>query len=655
MNWVVNPVQFTIISLHFYSFEHYLFMKEAELLKRYWGFDNFRPLQDEIIHSVLNGNDTLALMPTGGGKSLCFQLPALAMEGICIVVSPLIALMKDQVEHLKAKGIEAVAIYARMGKREIDILLDNCIYGKIKFLYLSPERLLSELVRVRISYMNVNLIAVDEAHCVSQWGYDFRPPYLKINELREIHPDVPVLALTATATKRVREDIVDKLQLKDAQLFVKSFARKNLSYVVLGDEDKYRRLITVIKSVKGSGLVYVRNRRETSEVALFLKRNGIAADFYHAGIEREERFTRQAAWMANKIQVMVATNAFGMGIDKADVRFVVHLDLPESLEAYYQEAGRAGRDGKKAYAVLLANRSDQMALENRYSNSFPSVEEIKKVYHDLGSFFQLAYGAGEGLTFDFDLAGFCKRFDISVVKAIAALKFLEHDGYLTLSENIFLQSRMMFLVGHEDLYRFQIENAGYDRLIKAILRSYGGAFDVYVRIEESDIAKKTAMSFKDVIKHLNFLQEQGLLSYLPQTDQPQLQYVRPRTDRLHLDIDVKYIELRKEVQANQIKAVLAYAAKFECRSIQLLTYFDEGGAEKCGVCDVCLAEKKEDDQEQLADKIDFEIATLLQSGAYMLADLIAELKAGTEQEKLNRIRALLDAGKIKTDSKNYYL
>lgn len=630
-------------------------MNEAELLKRYWGFDNFRPLQDEIIHSVLDGHDTLALMPTGGGKSLCFQLPALAMDGICVVISPLIALMKDQVEHLKAKGIEAVAIYAGMGKREIDILLDNCIYGKIKFLYLSPERLLSELVKVRISYMNVNLIAVDEAHCISQWGYDFRPSYLKINELREIHPQVPVLALTATATQRVRLDIAEKLNLRSANVFVKSFARKNLSYVVLGDEDKYKRLIKIIKNVKGSGLVYVRNRRETTEVALFLQRNGISADFYHAGIVREERFTKQASWKENKIQVIVATNAFGMGIDKPDVRFVVHLDLPESLEAYYQEAGRAGRDGNKSYGVLLANKSDQLALESKYANSFPSVEEIKKVYHDLGSYFQLAYGAGEGITCDFDLADFCKRFTIGVVKAIAALKFLEHDGYVTLSENIFLQSRVLFLVGHEDVYRFQIENVAYDKVIKAILRSYGGAFDVYVKIQESEIAKKTGGSFRDVIRQLQFLQEQRLLSYLPQTDQPQLQFVRARVDRLHLDVDVKYIELRKKVQADQIKAVMAYAIKFECRSIQLLSYFDEVGAEKCGVCDICLAEKKADDYKQLDDRIDYEIATLLQTQFYGLADLVNDITLGTEQERLGRIRELLNAGKIKTDSKNYYL
>jgi ATP-dependent DNA helicase RecQ len=630
-------------------------MNEAELLKRYWGFDSFRPLQDEIIHSVLNGQDTLALMPTGGGKSLCFQLPALAMDGICIVISPLIALMKDQVENLKDKGIEAVAIYAGMGKREIDILLDNCIYGNTKFLYLSPERLLSDLVRVRISYMNVNLFAVDEAHCVSQWGYDFRPPYLKIHELREIHPKVPVLALTATATQRVRIDIAEKLQLIQPKIFVKSFARKNLSYVVLPDEDKYKRLIKIIKNVKGSGLVYVRNRRETTEVSYFLQRNGIEADFYHAGIEREERFSKQALWKENKIQVMVATNAFGMGIDKPDVRFVVHLDLPESLEAYYQEAGRAGRDGKKSYGVLLANKSDQLALEAKYSKSFPSVEEIKKVYHDLGSFYQLAYGAGEGITFDFDLAEFCKRFNIGVVKAMAALKFLEHDGYVTLSENIFLQSRVLFTVGHEDVYRFQIENAAYDKVIKAILRSYGGAFDVYVKIQESEIAKKTGTSFKDIVRYLKYFQEQGLLSYLPQTDQPQLQFLRARADRLHLDIDVKYIELRKKIQADQIQAVMSYATRMECRSIQLLTYFDELAAEKCGICDVCLAEKKADDNDQLGDRIDYEIASLLQNQSHSLVNLVNELTIGTEQERINRIRTLLDAGKIKTDSKNYYL
>lgn len=630
-------------------------MSEAEVLKKYWGFDSFRPLQDEIIKSVLEGHDTLALLPTGGGKSLCFQVPAMVMDGICIVISPLIALMKDQVEHLKAKGIKAVAIYAGMGKREIDILLDNCIYGDIKFLYLSPERLLSELVRERISYMNVNLIAVDEAHCISQWGYDFRPPYRQLTALRDIHPKVPVLALTATATQFVRKDIAEQLDFKKPRIFVQSFERKNLSYVVQPDDDKHKKLLSIVRNVKGSGLVYVRNRRETSEIALFLKRNGIAADFYHAGVEKEERFKRQDDWKKNLIRVMVATNAFGMGIDKADVRFVVHMDLPDSLEAYYQEAGRAGRDGKRAYTVLLANRSDQVSLEAKYADSFPSPTEIKNIYHHLGNYFQLAFGAGEGLSFNFDLADFCKRFNIGVIRTMAALKFLEHDGYLTLSENIFLQSRVLFLVSNEDVYRFQIENVGYDPIIKTILRSYGGAFEQYVKIKEYDIAQRVRASFNDVVKMLNKLQEQGLLSYLPQTDQPQLMYVRPRVDLLHMDIDVKYIELRKKIQTDQINAVLAYSGNAVCRSIQLLSYFDEPDAEKCGVCDICLAEKKKDDLLQLSDRIDFELATLLQSDTYSLEDLVAAVKTGTDNERIERIRDLLDAGKIKTDGKNYYL
>ena len=630
-------------------------MNEAAVLKKYWGYDSFRPLQDEIIRSVLDKKDTLALLPTGGGKSLCFQVPAMVMEGICIVISPLIALIKDQVENLKGRGINAVAIYAGMGKREIDILLDNCIYGKIKFLYLSPERLLSDLVRERISYMDVNLIAVDEAHCISQWGYDFRPPYLLIHELREVLPDVPVIALTATATERVRGDIVNKLVFRQPNIYVQSFERANLSYVVAADEDKHRKLLSVVTNVKGSGLVYVRNRRETSEIALFLQRNGIAADFYHAGIEKEDRFKRQENWKSDKIRVMVATNAFGMGIDKADVRFVVHMDLPESLEAYYQEAGRAGRDGKRAYGVMLANKTDQMTLKARYADSFPSVDEIKKVYHNLGNYFQLAYGAGEGLSLNFDLADYCKRFDIGVMKAMSAFKFLEREGYVTLSENVFLQSRVLFLVGHEDVYRYQIENAGYDKLLKTILRSYGGMFDQYTKIRESDIAKKLGMSFNEVIKQLNFLQENGLLSYLPQTDQPQLQFIRPRVDLMHLDIDVKYVELRKKILTDQIEAVVAYVGTLMCRSKQLLAYFDEPDAEKCGVCDVCLAEKKMEEQDLISDLIDFELVTLLQSQAYVLQDLIPALKSGTEVKKLQRIAELLDAGKIKTDGKNYYL
>lgn len=630
-------------------------MNKTDILRQYWGFDTFRPLQEDIIDSVLNGRDTLALLPTGGGKSVCFQVPALLQEGICVVVSPLIALMKDQVENLKEKGIEAVAIYAGMGKREIDILLDNCIYGKIKLLYLSPERLLSPLVKTRLSYMNVNLFAIDEAHCVSQWGYDFRPPYLLLKDLREIHPQVPMIALTATATQFVRKDIIEKLELKDPQVFVKSFARKNLSYVVFDLEDKYRKLLDVVNNVKGTGLVYVRNRRETAEVAFFLQRNRVAADFYHAGLDKNERARKQEGWKKNKIRVMVATNAFGMGIDKPDVRFVLHLDLPESLEAYYQEAGRAGRDEQRAFAVLLANQSDQVSLRAKYTDNFPTLDDIRKAYHYLGSYYQLAYGAGEGLSFAFDLAEFCKRFNLGVLKTIGAMKFLEHDGYLTLSENIFLQSRLMFTQSNEDVYRFQIENSGFDPLIKTILRSYGGAFDQYVKIKEDEIAGRLKISYNTVVTLLKKLQEQELISYLPQTDQPQLQFVRPRVDQLHMDIDVKYIELRRKIQEDQIAAVLTYASTPACRSIQLLAYFDEPFAEKCGVCDICLAEKRSLEAAELDDKIEFEIATLLQTNPHELDDLLREIRTGTEADKLKQIRMLLDAGKIKTDGKNYYL
>ncbi|MCX2430001.1 RecQ family ATP-dependent DNA helicase [Pedobacter sp. GR22-10] len=630
-------------------------MTAIEILQKYWGYPAFRPLQQDIINSVLEGKDSLALLPTGGGKSVCFQVPALVKEGICIVVSPLIALMKDQVENLKSRGIEAIAIYAGMGKREIDILLDNCIYGKIKFLYLSPERLLAELVRVRISYMNVNLIAVDEAHCISQWGYDFRPPYQQIARLREIHPEVPVLALTATATAFVRQDIMDKLEMTDPQVFVKSFARDNLSYVVFNKEDKYKKLLDICTNVKGTGLVYVRNRRETAEVSNFLNRNQVKADFYHAGLERDVRFKKQEDWKLNKTRIMVATNAFGMGIDKADVRTVVHLDLPESLEAYYQEAGRAGRDEKRSYAVLLANQSDILNLESRYIDSFPAPDDIRKTYHYLGSYFQLAFGAGEGLTFTFDIADFCKRFNISVLKTISALKFLEHDGYLTLSESVFLSSRMMFIASHEDIYRFQIENKAYDGIIKTILRSHGGAFDGFISINEADLAKKTGLSYKDIIALLHKLQSLELLTYIQQTDQPQLQYVSPRVDMDHFDLDVKYLELRKEILLKQINAVISYASTNICRSIQLLAYFDEHHASKCGVCDVCLAEKKAENDQLINDEIDFEIISLLQQQAFTLDDLVTAIKKGTENERIDAIRELLDAGKIKTDGKKYYL
>jgi ATP-dependent DNA helicase RecQ len=630
-------------------------MTLREILKEYWKHDSFRPLQEEIIQSVLLGSDTLALLPTGGGKSVCFQVPGLAREGICLVISPLIALMKDQVESLREKGIEAVAITSGMSKREVDVALDHCIYGPVKFLYLSPERLLSELVTERIRYMNVNLIAVDEAHCISQWGYDFRPPYLHIADLRAIHPEVPVLALTATATAEVREDIQQKLLFKKPNVYQKSFERSNISYVVQHEENKYGKLLDVANGVPGTGIVYVRSRRETFEIAKFYQDNGISADFYHAGLTTELRSQRQEKWKTGQTRIIVATNAFGMGIDKADVRFVIHKDAPESLEAYYQEAGRAGRDEQKAYAILLYNSGDRVRLEKNLELNFPSVEEIKQVYHSLGSYCQLAFGTGEGISFDLDISDFCTQFKLDISKTLNALKFLEKDEYLAFNESVFLPSRFRFEVLNEQLYNFQIQNSSWDPFIKTILRSYGGAFENYVRLREFELARRAGLSVQQVMEALHQLQDFGILNYIPQTDQPQVTYLKPRQPIAHVYIDKKYIEQRKAIYRKKLEAVIAYAEHQQCRSQMLLAYFDEHNAAKCGVCDVCIAEKKRLNSSNMFDSIADEVFHLLTISSLSIGALVKTIKAGEEKERLNTIRLLLDAGKIKTDGERYYL
>ncbi|WP_114940255.1 RecQ family ATP-dependent DNA helicase [Mucilaginibacter endophyticus] len=630
-------------------------MTIEEILKQYWNHDTFRPMQAEIIQSVLLGNDTLALLPTGGGKSVCFQVPALAKEGVCIVVSPLIALMKDQVENLRAKGINAISIVSGMGRREIDLALDNCIYGSVKFLYLSPERLLSELVRERVKYMKVNLFAIDEAHCISQWGYDFRPPYLHIADLRELHPNVPVLALTATATADVKADIQEKLNFKKPVVYQQSFERSNISYVVQYEEDKFRKMLDVVRGVKGSGIVYVRSRKETFEIAKFLSDNGIRADYYNAGLSVDQRSEKQEAWKNNRVQVIVATNAFGMGIDKPDVRFVIHKDIPESLEAYYQEAGRGGRDGQKAFGVLLYNPADKLKQEKLFELNFPSIDEIKQVYHHLANYFQLAYEAGEGLSFDLDLGEFCSRYKLDAIKTLNALKFLERDEYLAFNESVFLPSRFQFEVVNEQLYNFQIQNAGWDPFVKTLLRSYGGAFENYVRIKEFDIARRTGLSVQQVIEGMLQLQQYGLLSYMQQTDKPQVTYLKPRVQGSHLIIDRKYIEQRKEVYRQKMEAVFAYAIHKKCRSQMLLAYFDETDGRKCGVCDVCIEEKRKVNQDEIFDNITTEIVQLLSISNPDIGSLITGINIGTEKEKMETIRLLLDAGKIKTDGETYYL
>ncbi|TWR29059.1 RecQ family ATP-dependent DNA helicase [Mucilaginibacter pallidiroseus] len=630
-------------------------MTPREILKQYWGHDAFRPMQEEIITSVLEGHDTLALLPTGGGKSVCFQIPALVKKGICIVVSPLIALMKDQVENLKEKGISAIAIVSGMGKREVDIALDNCIYGPVKFLYLSPERLLSELVCERIRYMDVNLIAVDEAHCISQWGYDFRPQYLHIADLRELHPEVPVLALTATATAQVREDIQQKLSFTKARVYQKSFERKNLSYVVQHTENKARKLLDVANGIKGSGIVYVRSRRETAEIAKFYNENGIRADYYHAGLSADDRAEKQEAWKNNRTRIIVATNAFGMGIDKPDVRFVIHKDAPESLEAYYQEAGRGGRDEQKAYGVLLYNYADRLRQEKMFSLNFPSVEEIKQVYHQLANYCQVAYETGEGVSFDLDIGEFCSRFKLDAIKTLNALKFLEQDEYLSFNESVYLPSRYRFEVLNEELYNFQIQNPGWDPFVKTLLRSYGGAFENYVRVKEFDVARRNGMSTQQVIEGLKQLDEFGLLSYLQQTDMPQVTWLKPRQHTQNLYINSAFIEQRKATYRAKMEAVFAYAEHHKCRSQMLLAYFDEDNAPKCGVCDVCLEERRKQNAAEIFDNITNEIVKHLSEDACTLDDLVTRIKLGNEKEKIATIRMLLDAGKIKTDGERYYL
>ncbi|HLT89114.1 MAG TPA: ATP-dependent DNA helicase RecQ [Sphingobacterium sp.] len=625
--------------------------KSLSILQQYWGHKAFRPLQEDIINAVLQGRDTLALMPTGGGKSICFQVPALQLAGICIVVSPLIALMKDQVQNLRKKGIEAVAIFSGMSRREVDIALDNCVYGRIKFLYLAPERLYSDLVKERIRYMKVSLFAIDEAHCISQWGYDFRPAYLELTKLREIHPGTPFLALTATATPRVVEDIQDKLGFVGRQIFQKSFRRENLAYMVLAEEDKMGRMLRMIHKIGGSGVIYVRNRRETQEVAHYLINHGIPADFYHAGLDPQTRSQKQDSWMENRVRVIVATNAFGMGIDKSDVRFVLHLDIPDSLEAYYQEAGRAGRDGKKAFPVLMYQQADREKLWENFIASFPPIPFIQQVYHHLGNYFQIAYGAGKGIFFDFDVVDFCKRYKIDILPTLSALKFLERDGWIAVSEAVFIPTRFKFEIDYQELYKFQVQSAKYDPLIKLILRTTGGAFDFYIALNEYELAKKLKVSYDAVVDMLRGLQQLEVASYLPKTDAPQLEFLQARVDYKHLFIDTSFIEERKNIKEQQIKAIYAYLDTKHCRSIALQTYFGEKEETVCGVCDLCLMRQHRED---IHEKLQEEIKTVLLAGEKDVKQLVDELTLGDDDTKLHVIRLLLDKEQIILREGLYY-
>ena len=626
-----------------------------EILKKYWGYNNFRPLQTDIIQSVLDGQDTLVLMPTGGGKSLCFQVPAMMSEGVCIVISPLIALMQDQVQQLKQRGISAVGIYSGMHRNQIDIALDNCIYGNVKFLYVSPERLQTKLFIERAKQMKINILAVDEAHCISQWGYDFRPPYNKIAEFRTLIPNVPVIALTATATEEVKTDIIGKLELINPQIFQQSFARLNLSYSAFKEDDKERRLMKILQNVQGSAVVYVRNRRRTQEISDMLNKYNVQTTFYHAGLTPIERTKRQENWIKNNVRVIVATNAFGMGIDKPDVRTVVHLDLPDTLEAYYQEAGRAGRDGEKAYAVALFNQNDIDSLEKNVLQSYPAIELIRRVYQCLGNLFQLAVGSGEFNSFDFDLIEFQRRFDLPPTDTYFALKILENQGFIQLSEGFKNTSKIMFKVDNRALYDFQLRNSKYDSFIKLILRMYGGdLFGTFLNISEANIAKAYSIPVKEIETWLLTLEKFDILFYDKQKDKPQLTFLTPRFDVRELPLQALEIKKRKERDIQKAKSVKHYAEQpNRCRTQLLLEYFNEITDAECGICDNCLKKKKQNKIE-LEDKeannlIRLKIKQLLQNGAMGL-QLITQIIQPLNQSKFQGIiREMIGDGEVSFD------
>ncbi|MDR1154632.1 MAG: RecQ family ATP-dependent DNA helicase [Bacteroidales bacterium] len=563
------------------------------VLKQYWGYDSFRPMQEDIIRSVMDGRDTLALMSTGGGKSITFQIPAMAQDGICIVITPLIALMKDQVENLKKRHIKAVAIYSGLTRREIDIELTNCIYGGYKFLYVSPERLNTDIFRTRVREMKVNLIAVDEAHCISQWGYDFRPAYLEIAAFRELLPDVPVLALTATATLSVVEDIQAQLHFAGSHVLQTSFERKNLVYLVRCVEDKQRYLLKTLSRFPGSGIVYVRNRKKTRETAQFLQRNGISADFYHAGLNSEVRSERQDRWKEGDCRVMVATNAFGMGIDKPDVRFVIHLDTPDTLEAYFQETGRAGRDLQKSYAVLLYEKADHSRLEQRLRVSFPEPDMIRRVYHALGNYLQVPLGGGRDIPIDFSLERFTATYKFELLSAYHALKLIEREGYIQYDENPQAAAKVHFLVLRDDLYKFQVSNEEFDKFIKLLLRSYTGFFSEYVSIDEAALAKHAKVSIDVIYEYLKQLDKMKIIDYIPRRRQSVITCLRERIDEKFLTISAANYKVRKNIMEEHIGAVIRYAESTnKCRSAMLLEYFGEKNAAPCGQCDYCIRHRE---------------------------------------------------------------
>ena len=616
-----------------------------QILTRYWGYSNFRPLQEDIIRSVAEGKDTLGLMPTGGGKSITFQVYSMSHEGICLVITPLISLMKDQVENLNRKGIKALAIYSGMSQQEIKIAMDNAVWGNYKFLYLSPERLTTPRFRERVADMKVNLITVDEAHCISQWGYDFRPSYLKIQTLRELLPDVPVLALTATATPKVVDDIQEKLGFREKNVLKKSFFRENIVYIVRNEENKLKYLLQSVQKVKGTGIVYVRSRKLTREISEILQKNKISADYYHAGLSGKSRSIKQENWKTGRTRIIVATNAFGMGIDKPDVRFVINYDAPDSLEAYFQEAGRGGRDGNKAFAVLLFNNADKLRLQKNVAKTFPDPEVIKKVYNALCNHLQVAVGFGKDQVYDFSIADFARNYKLEITTILSSLKILQREGYLELTDELDNPSRVYFRVDRDDLYRFQVANSSFDGFIKLLLRSYTGLFSNYIAIDENLLAQRASISVEAVYKFLNTLDTQKIIHYLPRKKTPFIIMNVERLETGRVKISKENYDERKKDYIRRIQSVIRYAeSKHKCRSEILLQYFGETDTTRCGKCDICIERNELNLSKYEFDRISSQLKKILETSC-SYDELIIKTEGKTESV-IKTIRWLLDNEKI---------
>ena len=630
--------------------------KFQEILRTYWGYPDFRGIQRDIIESISQGKDTLGLMPTGGGKSITFQVPALAQDGVCIVITPLIALMKDQVSHLKERGILADAIYADKSRSEIIQTLENCIFGGVKILYVSPERLSTDIFQTKLRHIKVSFITVDEAHCISQWGYDFRPSYLKISDIRKLKPGTPILALTATATPEVVDDIQNQLQFSEKNVFKMSFERKNLAYIVRITTDKHGEMVHILKCVQGSAIIYVRSRRRTKEIAEILNKNGIPATFYHAGLDPAIKDERQRDWQEDQIRVMVATNAFGMGIDKPDVRMVIHIDCPDSLEAYFQEAGRAGRDGNKSYAVLLYDASDERKLTKRINDTFPEKELIRDIYEHLAYFFQIGVGSGCGKTFEFNIEKFSYIYKYYPTKVDAALRILEQCGYIHYEDNPDGKARLMFNLNRSDLYLLDNLSENEDQVVTSLLRVYGGLFTDFVYIDESLIAQQAELSIQQVYFALKCLATKHIITFVPRRKIPFITYTRDRIDGDKVVITQEAYENRKEQFVKRINSMIAYAqTDFICRSRQLLRYFGEETKEDCKQCDVCLEHKGNDSvAKQMFEKAKESILQILGDQKKHHITELREIQVPNQQLE-NALEMLVSENQIHIDGSYIYL